>query len=406
MKKKKILITLLSLLSIGVSFVVGGCKNIENSSDPSGSGVSEEDNLPAEVLLNGFDSVADVYRVKQMIPVNCNFVGSLRVSKEIKKSGDGSLKVQYQETDGDIGEIIQRINQTDASERDVADIKQVSLWVYNDNTETASVNVNMLKSSNTVFLTTTVQLPPKEWTECVLDVNKVVLVANVNGFQGFSIEFNYKSLPAILYVDEWKVAFGAEYSEEDNVYLNKVAEIESDIGKIEGTLSENDLALMKKIGLAYDELPAEYKNSINNFVDYKKYITSVYKEKKEISNGTKDITTAYFNEFYGLSQVSMLNAASASLSYSEKVKYNGEGTLHIDCNGSDFSSVNIEANGNFKAYEKISFNVFNAWTENIVIWLNWQKSITSTADWTEIPAGEWVEFEVYTDSIPDNFFTA
>lgn len=348
---------------------------------------------PDEVLLNGFETINDLYNVRQLMS---NISYAVRAKLELNsnekyiKSGEGSLKVTH--TTNECSYIFQRIDTTSALDGlDISDIAKLSLWVYNDNEFELPVSLNIVGQEQTVLTSYSKNIPAKEWSLVTFNINKVVISYNYKTIQGFSIGFNRTS-PITCYIDDFYLSFGSEYSEEDNKYMSAVESLNQRMGAIPESISVSDAASIeeaRQIGLAYQNIPEIYKVACTNYTRYQSALSSYVQAYSLDHVLDSSVTNFFFGSIFGLSQVSLGSRTQTfPLSYSEDKKYAGEnGTLKAEITDDTLDWWCFDAASPFQpqSYKTLELNVFPDTDHDLSLSVSWDTShLLKAKEWNKV----------------------
>lgn len=319
-----------------------------------------------DVLLNGFETVDDLYNVRQLMS---NISYDVRAKLEINtdanyiKTGNGSLKVNHKTSE--CSSIFQRIDTTPILDgRDISDIAKLSAWVYNDTDETLPVILSVVGQEQTILTSHNDKVLSKQWALITFNINKVVIDYNYKQIQGFSIGFDRTS-PITCYVDDFKLSFGSEYTEEDKKVMSTVESLNQRMAAIPESIAVTDTATIeeaRQIGLAYETIPEIYRIACTNYSRYQSALSS-YVQAYSTDYATESTVNAlFFGSIFGLSQVSLGSRTQTfPLSYSEEMKYADEvGSLKatITDNTLDWWIFDATAPFQLGSYKYFEMNVY------------------------------------------------
>lgn len=383
MKRKiTIICSLLLLFCLGVMTV--SCKKTPEK-------VSEKDIYSGTVLLNGFDTVEDMYKVRQhtymqnnkwtgysaegklQIVDEDNFIPVERTdestgvhkAEDMKpRQGTGALHINYvSEVEGSGGftQLIARFARTEYQDIPVDRLGGISVQIYNDNSNAREVTLSLVKSDLSVvdFGGNSVTLAPYSWTECMVDLNPAIVEYFKDDVVGLSVEFDSKK-DSVYYLDNLCLTFEQIYTDEIREYVDLVKKLEKDIdAKVVGKTITVDLKEdLSDLFKRYLELPKEYQGIVRNYTDLKtaieKYMSVVADD--ELKN-TGSMTVLRFDEIFGLTQVG--DCLGCSVSYTtEEHAPDEEGSLCVEFDGTtDWTSLFV--NPNVAVYDEI-----HVWIKN------------------------------------------
>ena len=106
MMKRISMYSLLCILLLFFAFV-GGCGGVDENSESGSEGVSETvdvsepDEQEIAGLVNGFDTIDDLYSIKFNVGTDypADYKGEINADKNYIKDGKGSLKITYRSGD-------------------------------------------------------------------------------------------------------------------------------------------------------------------------------------------------------------------------------------------------------------------------------------------------------------------
>ena len=185
MMKRISMYSLLCILLLFFAFV-GGCGEADENSESGSDGVSETvdvsepDEQEIAGLVNGFDTIDDLYSIKFNVGTDypADYKGEINADKNYIKDGKGSLKITYRS--GDHPEPI--IYCSNIRNLNLSDLKSASCWVYNDTAYSFAVKFNLLRKNNTskksAMFTEEYTVKSREWTLLELPINNIVMQYN------------------------------------------------------------------------------------------------------------------------------------------------------------------------------------------------------------------------------------
>lgn len=288
MMKRISMYSLLCILLLFFAFV-GGCGSNGNSGSGSGSesvDVGEPDGQEIAGLVNGFDTIDDLYSIKFNVGTDypADYKGEINADKNYIKDGKGSLKITYRS--GDHPEPI--IYCSNVKNLDLSDLKSASCWVYNDTAYSFAVKFNLLRKNNTskksAMFTQEYTVKSREWTLLELPINNIVMQYNGDNVLGFGVEFvcrvptpgtDEPQTPFTFYLDTFVLNYGAELTAEDKEYKTKIDNVIDAIDKLPNGISESDEAQIRGIYDMYVALPDIYKGAVKNYSRYENAVSKL-----------------------------------------------------------------------------------------------------------------------------------
>lgn len=355
-----------------------------------------------EVLLNGFETIDDLYNVRQLMS---NISYDVRAKLEINtdanyiKTGNGSLKVNHKTSE--CSSIFQRIDTTPILDgRDISDIAKLSAWVYNDTDEELPVILNVVGQEQSILTSHSEKISSKKWSLVTFDINKVVISYNYKLVQGFSIGFDRTS-PITCYVDDFKLSFGSEYSEEDKKIMSTVESLNQRMGAIPESIAVTDTATIeeaRQIGLAYETIPELYRIACTNYSRYKSALSSYVQAYSTDYATESSVNALFFGSIFGLSQVSLGSRTQTfPLSYSEEKKYTDQvGSLKaaISDNTLDWWTFDATVPFQLGSYKYFEMNVYPETDQDLSMSVSWDGGHT-------LKPNQWNKIHILCADFPE-----
>ena len=236
-----------------------GCAKNENDKTPD-EDVVKEYNKGDEVLLNGFESVDDLYAVKQ---TNAAYesVGAANISKDRAKSGKSSLKYTY--VSGGNPELLQRIDHTEHKDLDFAIVEKVYAYIYNDSDKPVSTSLKIIINGNVAVLSSEeFEIAPKTWTKAEFPLDAIIRTKNKNAIVGVAINLGVKGVPADYYIDDITACIGENVTAEE--LAAPVIESINAIPEKDKLSSYGDVMKVLTAKGSYDALSDEAKEKVTN----------------------------------------------------------------------------------------------------------------------------------------------
>ncbi len=405
MKFNKIILAMLSV-SLLASCSSGGESQVEESQ---------------ELTINGYNSINDLYRSKLVYPfssysIECRF--DINTDKTYVKEGSGSLKMYMNSVvGGEYSYFVQRFSESEAKTRNLADIDKFSLWLYNAQDTVAKATLVLVGEGDKAVTSLDFSLQPNQWNYCEYDLSRLIMETCYESLLGFGVLLN--ETPGTYYLDDWKVYFGAKYTQEDLAILDKVNAVSDLVSKLNLNMDftkEGENAALEEACSSYYAIDSAYRGSVKGSEDLEKLASSYCTYLTTSSGGT---TAFSFGNPAGVSQaeVSMLSAG-VSIAYSSEYKRpDQKGSLKVSSNGnSKWAYLNLTTSADVVSYSKFGIWFYNASEQEYGFCIQWNDSakyikpsstISSDDGWQYIEyscaglSGE-VEFEycAVADGIP------
>lgn len=402
MKKKAIsFISLILVLSLVFGTV--SCKKKVKQEEP------EDDPYSGTVLMNGFETTADLYKVRQHTYVKndkwtgYSAKGKLQIvdkddfipvereyaSEDVHKSedmsprqGQGALYINYTSEIAESGgftQLIARFANSDLKDLPVEKLGGISVEIYNDNDSERTVTLSLVRTDLSIvkFGENEVTLAPYSWTKCEVELNPAIVEYFQDDVVGLSVEFDKKS-DCVYYLDNLCLSFNQNYTDEIREFVKLVKELEEDI---DAKVANSTITLDSKEDLGglyerYLALPEEYQAIVSNYTTLDdaihKYLSLVYNE--ELTT-TGEVSLLRFDEVFGLVQIE--DGSGCSASYTTEVHApSEEGSTCITFDGTmDWAELFV--NPNVASYDEVRIWVKNDSNFARILQLNW-KTLAAT----------------------------
>lgn len=384
-----------SLLLLSLLLIVPSCN--KNTDSSTSSETSEETKFEGTYVINDFENMDDLYRVKQLLhQISYRVDCELSIDNENVQNGNGSLHVTY--NNNTYGQIYQRNALSPIKDAPMNDVANVSCWFYNDNDQDTTVDVNVVGKETEIISTLTAELPKKEWTLVSYDLNQIAMNAVKDDVRGFSFEFGQvNSYPSNFYADNFTVTFGNHETEDDSKYLKLIDQLIKDIDLLPDRVTMNDtenINLCKSIAERYSQIPGIYRPAVTNYDIFKLVLQTYIDSVADKTATDSDVIAYHFDTCFGLAQAGFSYVqTSFPLSYSKDMSYNGEeGSLKATFAGEkEWLNFNATSSVNMQNYDYIEFAIYNDTPADIAFCLSW--------DATHIAGkGGWQVFRVPTRS--------
>lgn len=225
----KFVLSSFALMAFALTGCAGGDPVSSSSIQPSSS--SPESSVPEEptyrtgdvVLLNGFETMEDMYSVKQT-NLGYDSVGKMDISSNKQKEGERSLSYQYKK--GGNPQLLQRVDHSHAPTLDWGVVAQISVWVFNEKTEDINANLKVIANGNLALLTSESQpLKANEWNQLTFNVDSVTRFKNRDSIVGVTLELETEGEEGTFYIDQLEVTIGDSITDQDiaNPVIEKIA---------------------------------------------------------------------------------------------------------------------------------------------------------------------------------------
>lgn len=329
------------------------------------NGGGEATENEAVATINGYNSINDLYRSKLVYPfssydIRCRF--DINTDSSYVKEGEGSLQMYMNPVSGgEYSYFVQRFSQCEIKNRDIADINKFSLWLFNANSSEAKVTLALMGEGDVAVTSLDFTLSPNQWNYCEYDLSRLIMETGYEDLLGFGVLIN--EVPGTYYLDDWKVYFGAEYTAEDLVVLDKVNAVSEAVGKLNLAMDftkESENAQLEEVCASYYEIDSAYRGTVKGSDDLEKLASNYCDYLTSSSGGT---TAFSFSNPASVSKASVSAlSAGVSLSYSSKQKRpDAQGALKIASNGnSKWIYVNLVTSADVASYSKFGVWFYNA----------------------------------------------
>ncbi|HBB05385.1 MAG TPA: hypothetical protein DCZ41_02185 [Firmicutes bacterium] len=250
-----------------MTFVLTGCSRggLDTSSSTDALPASSLLDTPVYkkgdvVLLNGFESVKDMYAMKQT-NLGIDSIGKMSISSTQKKEGSSSLLYEYQQGGNPL--LLQRIDHSLAPTLDWGIIDKVSIWVFNTQIEGLKANLKLIANGNLALLTSESQsLASNEWTQLSFDIDAVTRYKNKNDIVGITLEMEMGNQEGTFYIDQMEATIGDSVSDQD--IANPVIQKITDLPEASEIDDEKEFLKVLTVKGSYDALTDAQKALVNN----------------------------------------------------------------------------------------------------------------------------------------------
>lgn len=379
---KKLMLLLLPLM------VVTACDGGSNPDKPKNEKI---------VTINGYENINDMYRSKLVYPftsynIQCHF--DINKDTNYIKEGTGSLKMYMERVSGgDYSYFVQRFSESNIAYRDIFDIDKFSLWLYNSTDSETKVTLALIGKGDSAVTTKEFNLTANSWNYLEYNLSRLILESSYEDLIGFGILIN--EVPGTYYLDEWKVYFGATYTEEDNLVLTDINSCSDKVAKLNKNMdfsnAEENIAL-EEACKEYYQINSAYRGAVKGNEDLLA-LASSYTDYLTLTSG--GLTAFNFANPAGVNQasVSLLSTGGVELSYSTDFKRpDTNGSIKISANGNTkWTYLNFETSAAVAGYSKFGFWFYNdsdlefgycvQWNENVAHYIKPSKTIKSNDGW-------------------------
>ncbi|MBQ3046854.1 MAG: hypothetical protein IJD54_02275 [Clostridia bacterium] len=393
---KRLLVLTISIVTALTLVVIGGCSCKNNKEDPI------ETALTGVHTLNGFNTLDELYDIK-WVNMEYSTTGKMEINTDATyiKEGAGSLSHQIEKHVWP--ELYIEIKNTAVPEMNVADIKNISVWIFNNGEESVKATLNVCQADVSHLLSQEFELPAKEWTECVMSVNAVVTKYAKDNVTGFSVQFMTET-PQQFYIDDLRVEFGAVFSEEDNKNVAMIEEIIADIDAMPTNITAEHEEQISTIYNKYNSLSDIYKSAVSNYAKMQTAMRDLAAARNSAENKKQTASTDrpayYFDRFYGMTHLSTAHGTKVNFAYSTDVKFGEEsGSTVIKFLGDVWNYIDFSNTINLADYDYVEFSLYNDGQEKAV-WLN-----NKTLGWsnrTQVKTNEWVTLQIPVTALNDS----
>ena len=256
-QRRKLLIAATAVLA---GSLLAACGRNEVQVDSSKESVPEE-KVGDVYLLNGFETMDDLYAVKQT-NFGYDTVGKMDISAEQKTEGEHSLKYSYEA--GANPEILQRFDQSQYPQADMTTVGKTSLSVYSTAESAVTATLKVITTGNIVLLSSEAyEIQPGEWTEISFDIDAFTRTKNKDDIVGISVSLGVKGVVADYYIDNWTITIGEPVTDEqiaqpvvDRINALPAAEDVDTLAEIMSVLSANG---------SYEALSESVRAKVSNY---------------------------------------------------------------------------------------------------------------------------------------------
>ncbi len=340
-------------------------------------GKEKEPSYSNEVLLNGYETVSDMYRSKLIYSFNnYNMKCAFEINKDSTyiKEGSGSLKMYMERAvSGDYSYFVQRFSQSEAKERDIFDIDKFSLWLYNTSDVETTISLALIGTGDKVVTKQDFKLVASNWNYLEYNLSKLIVETSYESLIGFGILINETN--GTYYLDDWKVYFGATYTDEDLKVLDIINEASTKVSALNLNMNFNDTSEVAKLEEActlYYQIDSSYRSAVkgaNNLLTLAESYT------KFLSTNSDPAVAFNFANPAGLVQasVSLLSSGGVNLSYSTDIKRpSTNGSIKISANGSTkWTYLDLTTSLTLSDYSKFGFWFYNDSAQEFGFCVQW-----------------------------------
>ena len=251
-----------------MAFIVAGCANTEetasSSKEVSSSEISETIAPSYQtgdvVLLNGFETMEDMYSMKQT-NLGYDSVGKMSITSDKKKEGASSLFYDYKK--GGNPQLLQRVDHSHAPTLDWGVISNISVWIFNTKSQDVKANLKVISNGNLALLTSESQsMKTNEWSQLSFNVDSVTRFKNKDSIVGVTLELETDGQEGAFYIDQLEVTIGESITDQDiaNPVIEKIAALPN----ASEITDEKEFIKVLTVKGVYDALTDSQKALVNN----------------------------------------------------------------------------------------------------------------------------------------------
>ncbi len=355
---------------------------------------------PVEGVVNGFDTVEELYETRFKIldsTFTDNYKATINTTEtEYIRSGAGSVRFEYHGSATNPGFIFYGSKMEGL---DLLTLKDVSLDVYNACEHEMVMYMHMHGTGWKPMYTEMYTVPSGEWTTLTLPINNVVMQYNANKVLGFGVEFKLNGSthkgederPCILYMDNLATHYGVQLTEEDTQAKTSIDAIIQKINNLPSEINVSSEQTLLDIFTLYNNLPSKYRGAVTN---YEVYTTAANKFVTELNKGATEecATVIFMDKFVGSTQFreSPTFDETAIWGYTTEEKFGDEsGSTYIYFDGTDMRADDSAYVGWFWStsatlsnYDYVEFAVKNDTDQEMAITWTWGGlTIIQPGDW-------------------------
>lgn len=345
-----------------------------------GGNESNENKEESVVLLNGYETVNDMYRSKLIYPFNnYNMKCSFEINKDAAyiKEGSGSLKM-YMEvaTSGDYSYFVQRFSESDIKDRNIADIDKFSLWLYNTTDIETTIQVALISKGDNVATKIPFTLAKSGWNYIEYNLSRLIVEASYDDLIGFGILINETT--GTYYLDDWKVYFGATYTDEDLAMLDVINSTSDKVAALNSNMSFTDASEVQKLEEAcesYYKIDSAYRSAVKG-ADTLLTLAESYTDYLS-KNSDPSVAFNFANPAGAVqASVSLLSTGGVTLSYSTDVKRpDKKGSLKVSANGNTkWTYLDLVTALTLGDYSKFGFWFYNGSDQEFGFCVQWNET--------------------------------
>lgn len=318
-----------------------------------------------EVLLNGYENVNDMYRSKLVYPFNnYNMKCAFEINKDTTyiKEGSGSLKMYMERAiSGDYSYFVQRFSQSSIKNRDIFDIDKFSLWLYNSIDDETTISLALIGTGDKVVTKQDYTLTASGWNYLEYNLSKLIVETSYEDLTGFGILINEDD--GTYYLDDWKVYFGATYTDDDLKILDVINDTSNKVSALNLNMSftnADEVAKLEEACTLYYQIDSSYRSAVKGASDLLKLAESY---TDYLSTNSDPVVAFNFANPAGVvqSNVSLLSSGGVTLSYSTDIKRpSTKGSIKISANGStQWTYLDLTTSVTLSDYSKFGFWFYN-----------------------------------------------
>lgn len=340
MKINKLLLPLFLALPL-----LSGCNN-QNSSDNA-------------VLLNGFESISDLYNFKFANSDSKNQVKfDISDDKTYVTDGNSSLKIDIKQ--GEVNGLIFPFERKETKLFDYSDLDSIEFDIYNDSNSAINFTNILYTKGLITLLKEDKTVAAHSWSHVKFSLSALAIENNYHDLSGFELKI-LSPRPLTLYLDKVVANVGLKYSAEDLMYQNTIKEIQEEISNLPEDIKRDDYDKLEAIYKKYATLPQLFRRIVSNY--------SIFAKKLEEMSGFVDIEKPLidgqivfdYDKFIGIGQIKNHPATGGDCEffYQKEIKYNSEeGAVRVDFNGKTENYLGYTYPQNLSKYEYLVYHVY------------------------------------------------
>lgn len=355
----------------------------------------------ADVLLNGFESIEDLYKFKTSNVQYENILSyDLNDEKKYISEGEKSLKVTI--SSGSVEELMFPFSYKGNDLFDISKLSVVKFDIFNASEKDLTMDLNIYNSKTfNILLTNSYTLKSNEFTSIEYNVSAIAVKNNFETIKGVQLRFANENANSVFYLDNLRVGLGNKMSEEDKRYEKIISSLEKDINALPEDITMDNYVELESVYNRYVELPSLYRNIVSNYNDLFKKIQLLVEIINSSSDPSALIKDAFsFDKFYGVGEIYNHETVGGNLKYyyQKEVRYQDEdGALEINFFGNIWNYIGYTLPSDISEFDYIEFHFYNYDENNSNqtkrVYFGW------SGNWINCPANEWVSVQVKPETL-------